>query len=149
MARKASSPAARDTSHLLTGFDKDGFTPPDGYVNTGGHHHATAFTSTRSAIYRGKQIEVRTTYEITVDSEPLRVHTIVLDDGTVHCHGLPNYSFGSALDMVRALIDATPLAAVDRNDLGAAAHKSASKVKSKSNEKRKPARTRGGQGGHH
>lgn len=141
MARKAPKPAARGTGHLLAGFAKDGFTLPDGYNAADGHQHATEFTSTRRAIHRGKQIEVRTTYAITVDEEPLRVHTYVLDNGTVHCHGLPNYSFGSAVDMVRALIDATPLAAVDRDELGAG------KSKRKATSKSKATRARRASGG--
>lgn len=151
MARKANNSDTRDTSHLLTSFNKDGFVPPDGYISADSHHHTTAFTSTRNAIHRGKQIEVRTTYEITVDDEPLRVHTYVLDDGTVHCHGLPNYSFGSALDMVRALIDATSLAAVDRDELGAAAGKKTNKPRSKKGgkSKTKSPPTRSRSGGHH
>jgi hypothetical protein len=42
----------------------------------------------------------------------------VLDDGTVHCHGLPNYSFPSAVDMAKSVIDAARLAHYETDDLG-------------------------------
>ena len=53
-----------------------------------------------------------------IEGEPLTLHTVVLDDGTVHCHGLPNYSFRSAIDLAKALIDATPLAQVSVDEIG-------------------------------
>jgi hypothetical protein len=91
---------------------------PDGYRMPDSHGRKTSFSSTRKAVYRGRDIRVRTTYRIEIDGKPLTMHTYVLDDGTVHCHGLPNYSFPSALDLVRALIDAMPLAHVARDELG-------------------------------
>ena len=65
----------------------------------GPHKPKTSFSTTRKAVHRGRKITVRTTYRIEIDGEPLSVHVSVSDDGTVHCHGLPNYSFASAVDM--------------------------------------------------
>ena len=97
-------------------------TLPDGYTPSGHHHGAQkSFSSTRSATHRGRQIKVRTTYRIEIDGAPLTMHTMVLDDGTVHCHGLPNYAFRSALDMARALIDAQMLAHEPKDELGGGA----------------------------
>lgn len=90
-----------------------GFTPGEGH-----HGHKTSFTSVRNAVHRGKSIKVRTTYRIEIDDEPLTLHTMVMDDGRVHCHGLPNYSFPSALDLARSIIDAARLAPMERDELG-------------------------------
>ena len=80
---------------------------PEGYdIPDHGKPH-DSFTSVREVDYRGKTIRVETTYKITIDRQPLRRHTIVLDDGTVHCHAFPNYSFPSALDLARKIVDAS------------------------------------------
>ena len=79
--------------------------------------HKTSFRTTRSAVHRGKVIKIHTTYRIEVDGTPLSVHVTVDNDGTVHCHGLPNYSFGSAVDMVRALVEASALARYSTDQL--------------------------------
>ena len=80
----------------------------------------TSFRTTRTAVHKGKQIRIHTTYRIEIDGEPLSVHVSVDNDGTVHCHGLPNYSFGSAVDMARALIEASALARYSHDELGQA-----------------------------
>ena len=36
------------------------------------------------------------------------MHVMVGDDGHVHTHSLPNYSWRSTLDLVRQMIDAFP-----------------------------------------
>ena len=77
---------------------------PDGY-QIPLHDHKTSFKSVRTENYRGKQIRIETTYKIFIDKEPLSSHTTVMNDGTVHCHDFPNYSFSSAIDMVRKIID--------------------------------------------
>jgi len=98
---------------LDTLYLPSGFTPGEGH-----HGHQASFTSTRTALHRGKKIKIRTTYRIEIDGEPLTLHTMVMDDGTVHCHGLPNYSFPSAIDLARAIIDAARLAPMERDELG-------------------------------
>ncbi len=104
-------------THIIR--NPEAFRLPTGYRPSSPHHrHQTSFTSTRTARHRGHSIKVRTTYRVEIDSEPLTLHTVVLDDGTVHCHGLPNYSFRSAIDLAKALIDATPLAKIDVDEIG-------------------------------
>jgi hypothetical protein len=71
------------------------------------HDHYASIT-VRNDVYRGHEIVVRTTYEIEVDGEPLGGHFGVDTSGQVHYHGLPNYSVGSAVDLVRQVIDAFP-----------------------------------------
>lgn len=72
-----------------------------------GSHDGDAGVSVREAVHRGKHIVVKTTYEVTVDGEPLRGHLGVSNDGSVHYHGLPNYAFASMVDLVREVIDAS------------------------------------------
>lgn len=67
------------------------------------HQHGPAKT-VRTTEYEGHRIVVTTTYEVTVDEEPVKADLQVDDNGTLYCHGLPNYQFVSALDTVRALI---------------------------------------------
>jgi hypothetical protein len=74
----------------------------------GGMHHHGPATSVREADYKGHHIQVRTTYEIQVDGTPVSGQFLVTDEGQVQCHALPNYTFLSALDLVKALIDAFP-----------------------------------------
>lgn len=100
-------------------LDPKKFQPPTGYTPGGGHHgHQKSFTSTREAHHCGHKIKIKTTYRIEIDDEPLTLHTTVLEDGTVHCHGLPNYSFPSAVDLAKSIIDASRLAHYDTDDLG-------------------------------
>ncbi|MEM7059254.1 MAG: hypothetical protein AAF557_16850 [Pseudomonadota bacterium] len=97
------------------------FQPPSGYKHSSGHHgHQKSFTSTREAHHRGRKIKIKTTYRIEIDDSPLMLHTMVMDDGTVHCHGLPNYSFPSAIDLAKSIIDASRLAHYETDDIGPA-----------------------------
>ena len=70
-------------------------------------HHGRS-TSTREGDYKGHHFVVRTTYEVEIDGKPLMGHLGVTDDGSVHYHPVPNLRFGSALDMVRKIIDVFP-----------------------------------------
>ena len=68
------------------------------------HEHA----SVRTAEHNGHTIEIRTSYDVRIDGEPLEAHIGVSDDGNVHYHGLPNYTEASAIDLMRRVIDAFP-----------------------------------------
>ena len=70
------------------------------------HGHDT--TSVREVGYRGRLIRIETTYQITVDGEPVTGHVMVSNDGSVHYHAIPNQQFPSAVDMVKRVIDLTP-----------------------------------------
>ncbi|MFN0053557.1 MAG: hypothetical protein ACKV0T_15365 [Planctomycetales bacterium] len=72
------------------------------------HHDPHAMSSTRKTTHHGHEIMVETSYRITIDGKPIDVPLMVGDDGQVHCHSLPNYQFGSALDLVKVLIDLFP-----------------------------------------
>ena len=62
----------------------------------------------RYASYKGHQIAVRTTYEITVDGRPFAIHVTVDNSGRVHYHGLPTRDFPSLIGLVQKAIDMFP-----------------------------------------
>ena len=104
----ACNPTDESLSALQTALEplKEGrIEMPEGCVIPDHDQHPGSATTTRTAIHRGKKIEVETTYKILIDGEPLLAHISVLEDGRVHYHGLPNYSFGSAIDLARQTID--------------------------------------------
>lgn len=70
--------------------------------------HPHESRSIRTAEHNGHQIEIITTYELRIDGERLRGHLGVNADGTVHYHGMPNYSTSSAIDLAREIIETFP-----------------------------------------
>ncbi len=72
------------------------------------HHGHGGMTSKRVDTYKGHTIEIDTAYTITVDGKPVSAHVQVGDDGHVHTHSLPNYSWRSTLDLVRQMVDMFP-----------------------------------------
>ncbi|HET9547640.1 MAG TPA: hypothetical protein VFO97_07380 [Desertimonas sp.] len=80
-----------------------------GYQETiGAAAHSHEHASVRTAEHNGHSIEIRTTYDVRIDGEPLEAHLGVGNDGNVHYHGLPNYTEASAIDLMRRVIDAFP-----------------------------------------
>jgi hypothetical protein len=71
-------------------------------------HHTSALADLREAEYRGHQIEVRTSYAITVDGRPFDIHVVVDNDGRVFYHGLPTRDFPSVIALVEKAIDQFP-----------------------------------------
>jgi hypothetical protein len=63
---------------------------------------------TREDDYKGHHIVVRTKYDISVDGHVVTGHIMLTNMGQVQYHGLPNYSFDSAVELARALIDNFP-----------------------------------------
>jgi hypothetical protein len=72
----------------------------------GGHSHS--MESVRTATHCGRKIVIKTCYEITVDGKPLNSHLSVDDQGNLHTHALPEYSFSSAVDVVKKIVEAFP-----------------------------------------
>lgn len=72
------------------------------------HAAGHSMESLREADHQGHHIEIRTTYSILVDGRPLPTHVVVNNDGTLHSHALPNYTFASAVNMVKKIIDYFP-----------------------------------------
>jgi hypothetical protein len=75
-------------------------------------------TSVRRATYAGHVIEVRTSYEITVDGEPFAVRLDVDNAGRVHYPGLPTRDFASIVELVARVIDQFPGELGDNDDPG-------------------------------
>jgi hypothetical protein len=71
-------------------------------------HGEHGIESVRTAEHKGHTIVVRTRYEIDVDHKPVMSSVIVDNFGRVACHALPNYSFLSAIDLVKQLIETFP-----------------------------------------
>ncbi|MDH3731561.1 MAG: hypothetical protein OES13_10660 [Acidimicrobiia bacterium] len=61
--------------------------------------------SVRTRRYRDHVIEIVAHYEITIDGEPWNQHVQVMDDGTVHYHGMPQYSPPSLVDLMERVVD--------------------------------------------
>lgn len=72
------------------------------------HSHHGPSQSVREATYKGHHIVVRTTYTVEVDGVAVEGHLAVTNDGQVHYHAVPNLGFGSAIELVKMLIDAFP-----------------------------------------
>jgi len=62
----------------------------------------------REEQYKGHHVVIHTTYRITVDGQPFKGHLMLDNDGRLQCHGLPNYSFSSAVNLMEQLIDTFP-----------------------------------------
>ncbi len=73
-----------------------------------GHMGRHAMESVREATYNGHHIVIHTSYRIEVDGKALEGHVAVNNAGQVHYHAIPNAAFGSAVDMVKSLIDVYP-----------------------------------------
>jgi len=71
-------------------------------------HHKGGQEIVREDDYKGHHVVIRTTYNITVDGKEVTGHVMLTNAGQVQYHGLPNYSFDSAVELVRALIDNFP-----------------------------------------
>jgi hypothetical protein len=71
-------------------------------------HEKGPFTSVRELEYNGHKITIHTQYEIRVDGKPFSGHVYVDNTGKVSTHALPNYSFDSAIDLIKKMIDEFP-----------------------------------------
>ena len=71
-------------------------------------HHEGGQEIVREEDYKGHHIVVSTTYKITVDNTEVTGHIMLTNDGQVQYHGLPNHSFDSTIDLVKALVDNFP-----------------------------------------
>ena len=96
-----------DLKRFLAPLREGKISLPEGYSLPETHEQHDTFSTVREGTHKGKKFEIQTTYRILIAGEPLRVHTSVLDDGTVHCHSFSQYSFRSAVDLARKLIDAS------------------------------------------
>ena len=70
--------------------------------------HEGPFQSVREVEYNGHKITIYTQYQIKVDGKSFGGHIYVDNKGKVSAHALPNYSFVSAVDLVKKMIDEFP-----------------------------------------
>jgi hypothetical protein len=89
-----------------------------GDIETAADEPGAGSTSVRRATYAGHVIEVRTSYEITVDGEPFAVRLDVDNAGRVHYPGLPTRDFASVVELVARVIDQFPGELGDNDDPG-------------------------------
>lgn len=82
----------------------------EGQPVAAGHagHGKDSFKSVREIEYQGHRITIQTEYEIKVDNKPVSGHVYVDNTGKVSSHALPTYSFVSAVDLVKKMIDEFP-----------------------------------------
>ena len=71
-------------------------------------HDKGPFQSVREIDYKGHKITIYTQYQIKIDGKRFSGHIYVDNRGKVSAHALPNYSFVSAVDLVKKIIDEFP-----------------------------------------
>jgi hypothetical protein len=76
-----------------------------GYVSPQAGHEAT---SVREFTHNGHVVKIITTYRVEVDGKPVHGHFSVDEDGRVYTHATPFVTYGSAVDLMKAVIDAYP-----------------------------------------
>jgi hypothetical protein len=78
-------------------------------------HDATAV---REFTHAGHVITIITTYRVEVDGQPIQAHLSVDEDGRVFTHATPFVTYASAVDLMKAVIDAYPDAFPGSSGLG-------------------------------
>ncbi len=58
--------------------------------------------------YRGRRIQIETSYAITVNGEPFQGHITLGNDGRVYSHSCPYLDFPSVVELMKYLIDLYP-----------------------------------------
>jgi hypothetical protein len=75
------------------------------YIAPHAGHEATAV---REFAHGGHVVKIITTYRVEVDGNPIRAHLSVDEDGRVYTHATPFVTYASAIDLMKAVIDAYP-----------------------------------------
>lgn len=78
---------------------------PD-YVGAHAGHHET--TVVREFAHDGHAVKIFTTYRVEVDGQPVQAHLSVDEDGRVYTHATPFDTYASAIDLMKAVLDAYP-----------------------------------------
>ena len=71
-------------------------------------HAGHETTAVREFTHGGHVVRVVTTYRVEVDGKPIRAHLSVDEDGQVFAHATPFVTYSSAVDLMKAIIDAYP-----------------------------------------
>jgi hypothetical protein len=80
---------------LRGGYDLTEGIPPTA------HDHS----SVRRVEHAGHRLEIHTHYRVLIDGQEFPDPIHVADDGTVHYHGIPQYSAPSAVDLVKVIAE--------------------------------------------
>jgi hypothetical protein len=75
------------------------------YITPHAGHDTTAV---REFTHDGHVITIITTYRVEVDGRPMAAHLSVDEDGRVFTHATPFVTYASAVDLMKAVIDAYP-----------------------------------------
>jgi hypothetical protein len=86
-----------------------------GYIVPHAGHEATGV---REFTHGGHIVKIITTYRVEVDGNPIRAHLSVDEDGQVYTHATPFVTYSSAVDLIKAVIDAYPDAFSDEGGHG-------------------------------
>lgn len=128
MARKKSSPTKKASSPGKKGAQLSGppgtgvlarYSPTDSahshpdwvkqqFPDYVGAHAGHETTVVREFAHGGHAVKILTTYRVEVDGLPVRAHLAVDEDGRVYSHATPFETYASALELMRAVIDAYP-----------------------------------------
>lgn len=73
-----------------------------GYIAAHAGHDSKAI---REFAHGGHLIKIITTYRVEVDGKPIRAHLSVDEDGRVYSHATPFVTYGSAVDLMKSIID--------------------------------------------
>src|SRR5262245_9763743 len=111
--RKAKTIGKPDTSVLARYSPTDTANAHPDWVKTQfpdyvGEHAGHEMTSVREFTHDGHVVKITTTYRVEVDGQPMHTHLSVDEDGQVYTHATPFVTYGSAVDLVKAVIDAYP-----------------------------------------
>jgi hypothetical protein len=113
-ASEAKKPRAIPDTSVLARFSPtdSGASHPDwvkaqfpNYIAPHAGHESTAI---REFTHAGHVIRIVTTYRVEVDGRPVRAHLSVDEDGRVYTHATPFVTYGSAIDLMKAVIDSYP-----------------------------------------
>jgi hypothetical protein len=91
-----------DTANAHPDWVKAGF---PSYIGPHAGHEAT---SVREFTHDGHVVRIITTYRVEVDGQPMQTHLSVDEDGQVYTHATPFVTYASAVDLMKAVIDAYP-----------------------------------------
>jgi hypothetical protein len=78
------------------------------YIEPHGEHGGHDATSVRELTHNGHNIKIITTYRVEVDGKPANLHLSVDEDGQVYTHATPFVTYGSAVDLMKQVMDAYP-----------------------------------------
>ena len=73
------------------------------YITPHAGHDTTAV---REFAHGGHVVTIITTYRVEVDGHPIQAHLSVDEDGRVFTHATPFVTYASAVDLMKAVIDA-------------------------------------------